>query len=259
MSNRQTWESPAVVDRYRDERTLRPPEATILRELGDRLRAAAVLDLGVGTGRTTAALAPLAGRYVGADYSARMIDACRERFADHPGKPEFRVDDARELGAFADGEFAFVFFSFNGLDYLENHEDRLRALAQVRRVLAPGGAFAFSSHNLQALPALFAWDRPGAGWKKRFRAFRRALKLRWHNFGFDPGNDADHAVINDGTYRWGLRTYYVRPACQLTQLQEAGFGEVRVFGLAEGNEIDDEKDLAANEEPWLYYLCNRTD
>jgi len=39
-----------------------------------------VLDLGVGGGRTTPYLANRASRYVGIDYSAAMIKACRTKF-----------------------------------------------------------------------------------------------------------------------------------------------------------------------------------
>src|SRR6266567_2196534 len=44
---------------------------------------AAVLDLGVGEGRTTPYLLARAGRYLGVDYSPEMVRLCREKF---PGK-----------------------------------------------------------------------------------------------------------------------------------------------------------------------------
>src|SRR5262245_106242 len=54
-------------------------EQAVALRLGDRLRGA-VLDVGVGGGRTVPHLHALAGRYLGIDYAAAMVRRCRERF-----------------------------------------------------------------------------------------------------------------------------------------------------------------------------------
>src|SRR5882724_7260234 len=61
----------------------------------------AVLDLGVGGGRTTGYLAGRASRYVGVDYATEMVKACRGRF---PGV-ELMVADAADLSVVPDGSF----------------------------------------------------------------------------------------------------------------------------------------------------------
>ena len=86
----------------------------------------AILDMGVGGGRTTQYLSQIAGRYVGADYSEAMVDTCRKRFPDQ----EFRHCDARDIAPFADGEFDAVVFSANGIDYIAADEGRARCLAE---------------------------------------------------------------------------------------------------------------------------------
>jgi hypothetical protein len=50
-----------------------------------------------------------------------------------------------------------------------------------------------------------------------------------------------------------LRTYYVRPTCQLRQLELAGFSSVELYGLA-GEHIDP-IDADAASDPWIYYLA----
>ena len=56
-------------------------------------------------------------------------------------------------------DFDFLFGSNNVLDAV-SHEDRLRALAEFRRVLRPGGMLVFSSHNRQYR---HAWRGPTLG------------------------------------------------------------------------------------------------
>ena len=58
----------------------------------------AILDLGVGAGRTTHFLQPTAQCYVGVDISPSMLDAARDRYP----HVDFRVADASDLGQFAD-------------------------------------------------------------------------------------------------------------------------------------------------------------
>ena len=106
----------------------------------------AVLDIGVGGGRTTGLLEPRARSYVGLDVSSEMVELARRRFPDI----DLRVGDARQLAGLPDAHFDLVFFSYNGLDALD-HPDRARALAEMARVVAPGGRVLFSSLNLDGV------------------------------------------------------------------------------------------------------------
>ena len=49
----------------------------VLELLGDGLHEMAMPELGIGTGRTGYTFAPLVRRYVGLDYSARMLEEVR--------------------------------------------------------------------------------------------------------------------------------------------------------------------------------------
>lgn len=106
------------------------------------MRGQPILDLGVGLGRTTGPLRALGGAYVGIDVSAEMAAACRAR---HPAA-DIRRLDARDLSVFANGRFRLAVSAFNGIDYV-GHADRLRILAELRRVLAPAGWLSFAARN----------------------------------------------------------------------------------------------------------------
>jgi ubiquinone/menaquinone biosynthesis C-methylase UbiE len=115
---------------------------------------AAVLDLGVGGGRTTAYLSRLSSRYVGLDYSEEMVNACRAKF---PGL-QFEVADAADLSRFTNDSFDAVVFSFNGMDYLSSDEKRHDCLREFRRVLKDRGTLIFSSHNPRSVIVGWGWD-----------------------------------------------------------------------------------------------------
>ena len=66
--------------------------------------------------------------------------------------------------------------------------------------------------------------------------------------------ERDFAVINDGAYRFRLRTYYIRPEAQVAQLGKVGFESVRIWSRKSGTEIKDEGALREATDPWLYYL-----
>jgi SAM-dependent methyltransferase len=123
----------------------------------------AILDVGVGGGRTTPYLSAKASRYVGVDYSEEMVGNCRKKF---PGL-EFLVSDAADLSAFPDFSFDTVVIAFNGLDYVLPREKRWQCLRECARVLRPDGVLIFSSHNPRAVLVRPGWNR------EKLRAFAR--------------------------------------------------------------------------------------
>lgn len=107
------------------------------RRLVERLgleEGAHVLDIGCGTGR----LARWIGERLGPKGSVVGIDPLEERIRiarSHGGTVRFEVGQAEALGAFEDASFDIVCMS----SVLHWVSDKAKALAEIRRVLRPGG------------------------------------------------------------------------------------------------------------------------
>jgi len=147
--NLDVYNAPEVVAHYGALQYLSPAEKLLFERYLQPGNA--ILDLGVGGGRTTAYLTSIASRYVGLDYASEMIEACRRKFPDIP----FVVADATSLTMFTEASFDAVVMAFNGFDYVMPDTSRRAALSEIRRVLKVGGIFIFSSHNPKAI-----WQRP---------------------------------------------------------------------------------------------------
>lgn len=96
-----------------------------------------VLEVGCGTGTTALALAPYVGRIAGTDVSSEMVAIAREKAtARGCQNAEFTVA-AAECAPGADGAYDAV-LAFNLLHLVG---DRPSALANIHRLLKPGGLF----------------------------------------------------------------------------------------------------------------------
>lgn len=178
---------------------------------------ARVLDLGVGTGRTTPWLAAIASSYLGIDIAPLMVERARQV---NPTE-RFIVGDATDLSMLDDASFDVVVFSYNGLDYVVPGDDRDRCLREIARVLAPGGTFIFSSHDPRAVIrprnpdlGLRAWP---VAW---FQTLRRAgRRVRERAFWLGEGMVLDPV-------RGGLLTYMITPRRVEADLASYGFRQV---------------------------------
>lgn len=158
-ANRPTW--AAVADEYAIEGWGDPGEVVALRLVADRARGRPVLDLGVGGGRTTSLLRLVSDDYTGIDYTPELVALCRNR---HPGE-DIRLGDARDLVGIPSGSMALVVFSNNGIDAVD-HDGRARVLAEVHRVLEPGGTFCYSTLNKDGpLFGAHPGNAPGITWQ----------------------------------------------------------------------------------------------
>lgn len=97
-----------------------------------------VLDLATGTGDLAIAIAEAQpdARITGVDPSARMLELAAKKIAERGLEPrvELAAGDATQL-AFPDAAFDRVSIAFG----MRNIPDRARALAEIARVLRPGG------------------------------------------------------------------------------------------------------------------------
>lgn len=256
MRGKRTFERTDVVEYYEKyPAELQPPEHAFLNRFGDRLHSMAMLDIGVGAGRTVSYFAPRVKSYIGIDYSRGMIEACERKFAHEPNW-RFAYGDARDLREFGEQSFDFVLFSFNGLDYV-SHEDRFVVLSEIARVCKPGALFMFSTHNLRAARRLFRVRMNGGPLRLAKDVAECALRGVL-NGAYLLKRRAEYATLIDGTHDRLLPTHYVLPEAQVGQLEAAGFQGVQIFSVRSGEEIVDRETLVANSEWWLYYLCTRS-
>ncbi len=137
----ELWRGRSLVEKYRlMQGWIDAGERVVVNSIADEVRGQAILDLGVGAGRTTWLLRLLSQDYVALDWSPEMVSACRSLY---PGI-DVRRGDASNLSEFPTSRFKLVFFSYNGIDNL-GHEDRLRVLDEARRVVQGDGLFVYST------------------------------------------------------------------------------------------------------------------
>ncbi len=249
--NRKKYESKNVVSSYKNM-TLQNPEVMILVKHRESIVDKHILDIGCGSGRTTAILKNLSSGYIGIDYSMTMIESCRERFKD----VNFARGDVREMNEFKDSEFDYVMFSFNGLDSI-NHEGRRKGLREIHRVLKQDGLFIFSSHNRNHR---YAISRPKmklstmpceqAG---NFIKFFKSIRNRLRNKNLQVFNE-QYAIINDVAHNYAMLTYYIDKVNQVKQLEGMGFETIEMYDTP-GNMLNldsDDRDSA-----WIYYVARK--
>lgn len=247
--NRRVYHE-AGVEKVYQSRNLQRIETIALLRHQPSFAGKDVLDVGVGTGRTTAYLQPLCTRYEGIDYSPVMVQHMR---ASWPAI-SIRLADMRRLVDFADASFDFVFAPNNVLDAV-GHDDRLLALREFRRVLRPGGTLMFASHN---------------------RAYRRALGGPQLHFSRNPVKQClllaefvrqsanhlrikslraqmpEYALLNDSGHDYACLHYYIGQAEQRQQLAAMGYAITEVLDEA-GNPLG--ADETAADSAHLMYVA----
>ncbi|MBB2924055.1 class I SAM-dependent methyltransferase [Cellulomonas cellasea] len=141
---------PRLVAFY-DEDNPDGPDHDWFRALADETGAAAVLDLGCGTGLLTVSFARPGRRVVGVDPSPSMLARARVR----PGGADVRwvLGDSRDV---PEGPYDLAVMSGNVAQHVPDG-DWERTLDDLRRALRPGGVLAFESRN----PRARAWERWG--------------------------------------------------------------------------------------------------
>lgn len=108
-------------------------------------RPGAYLEVGCGGGIATVALASLGYQMTGIDPAARALDEARAhaRARGLADRTVFAAGDAYDLSAFPDDSFDGVLMA----DVMEHLLDLPAAVAEVRRVLKPGGVLVFDTIN----------------------------------------------------------------------------------------------------------------
>lgn len=173
-----------------------------------------VLDLAGGTGDLAALFDPLVGEeglVVLADINAQMIRVGRDRLLDQGiTRIAFCQANGEQL-PFADQSFHCITIGFG----LRNFTDKVTALAELNRILRPGGALLVLEFSKPQNPLI--------------EAGYRAFQSLWPGMGRLLVGDA-------GSYRYLVESIEMHPSQEALKLmmEDAGFVQVEYHNLLSG-------------------------
>jgi len=239
------YDNPEAVKNYRNKKGLYPAEKFILNIIYGKQRKKIMFDIGVGTGRTTWFFSPEFEEYEGSDIAPAMIKACEESFHGFPGT-RFYVCNATEVFR-GRCNIDFVFFSGQGIGFLETIEETKTFFESVYKALADDGIFAFSFHNAQSLEKRFKFQFPLNPFKiipafmqwKKFRARNGSVEQYKGKFFFQLNGD----------------TILARPVYYVEALKKIGFREFQILDN-DGRELFfDRENLNNYKQNIIHFIC----
>ncbi len=254
-----------VYNEYVDDYTsyeLVPQEKSILAEFKECWNKTTMLDIGVGTGRTSYTFSAIVKDYTGIDYSPKMIETCKAVIGEGESV-RFDLQDATDLSQYQDKQFDFILFSMNGICSV-GHDDRVKILSEVCKVMDDDGFFFFSTHSLDTFPDHFPFNiqlpafdkiKPlhwAYQWWKLFLRKRRIKKL-YKDTDVKEICNKPWAILATGDHDFKIQIYHIKPEYQVKQLEDAGFEVVSVYD--EKAKLRDPLKEKINE--YMYFLCKK--
>jgi len=191
------FDNARAVEIYTEKTSLFPIEETIFNQYLAPPKL--ILDLGCGTGRTTRHLTDMGNTVFGMDISPQMIKQAQHL---HPDIV-FKTADACDIPV-PDESFDAVVFSFNGLDYIYPEDNRIKALKEIHRILAPGGIFIFSTHDVNGI------RQQKRNWRRKPRRYKGMY-------------------FKENTVYGELITYYGSVSRNLNNLRACGFQDPKYY------------------------------
>ncbi len=235
---------------YYAREPLHPAEIQIFIKHKAEFDSKTVLDIGVGTGRTSKYIAPYCKRYVGIELNKDMLDLFSEKLP----QVELFHCDMRDFSSLNEDKFDFVLGPYSAFDSL-NHTDRLKMFRDIHAMMQPGGMFVFSTHNSNwvgvGLPPQLERTKDPVRLLKNFFAHRKCIKNHARMKPLEERHET-YAILNDISHEWLALLYYITREQQTRQLAEAGFKLLEVY---DHNGIMLEAGMDNSHCAVLYYVC----
>lgn len=200
-------------------------------DLAAELSAGTVVDLGCGTGVFVADLVDRGHRAIGIDPAGPMLDLARRRL-DHPAATWIRGDASAGPTGVAD----LVVMMGHVSQYFLDDDHWATTLADIRRMLVPGGRLAFETRN-PAIDWAGEWTRertasvhphPDGG---QFTSWVEVVDVT----GTPPASFTEthqgHTLLPDGSHLVSTETLRFRTPAEIDgSLHDAGFSIVATWG-----------------------------
>lgn len=149
---------PAAADRYQQQARIRYELEPYIPGFADFAgsRGKRVLEIGIGLGADHQRFAEAGAILSGIDLTERAVEHTKQRFASLGLSSNLAVGDAEAL-PFPDDSFDVVY----SWGVLHHSPDTPRAIAEVRRVLAPAGVARIMIYHTWSMIGLMLWIRYG--------------------------------------------------------------------------------------------------
>jgi|GEM_PF-1277915 len=217
---------------YAKRSYLKPAEEAIFLEFRDRIAGKKILDVGVGSGRTTPHLLQFGCDYTAVDYSRHMVEFCQGKF---PAE-RFVCCDARDMTIFPDLSFNFILLSDSCIDCV-GHLDRRKILAEVFRLSDHGGTVvicSFNRDNKRTTPYKEFSLRPQPGLRATLANYYHFLRstCNWLKNRSLEVEELDYAVRTVPAHDFNCPCYHISKSVQAQQMASVGFVGIKVYDAA---------------------------
>mgnify|MGYP000846257260 FL=1 len=224
---KQQWNDPVIIQNYISKTHIQEGENKIIDVLKTTdVNLENMLDIGVGGGRTTMHFGHLFKKYTGVDIADKYHETLRERY------PDYCFITKNILDCDFSEKFDFVFFSHNGIDYLQNITDYVQCIDKLFSLSRK--YIAFSSHN-------FFYNGHG---KQNIKYVSESSD---HKIVEETGIAGSNQLIN---------TIYTNPHFICNTLKKYPYKSLHIFNR-DGKKIElteNNEELAKDQNLWLYYF-----
>ncbi|HII15823.1 MAG TPA: class I SAM-dependent methyltransferase [Nanoarchaeota archaeon] len=205
-------------------------------------KGSSVIDIGCGTGRTTIPLFRMGYKVTGLDITPKFIEIAKRIAGSKRLKIKYVAGDAAAL-KFKEGSFENAMFSFNGWTQIPMENIRLKALAEIYRVLKPRGCFIFTTH-------IRSWKGFTKLWLKQFAKIYILKPVGFHIEEIDFG---DVFFSRDPTAEYSSKQFIHIPNVSHIRrlLEKTGFSVVL---MAKRSEIAPGDSTLASGN-CMFYVC----